>query len=103
MIKNARDTCVDMCVNGYSAEDVHMSSQLTHNDSTLFLILTKTSPHNMPMQVQRGGGGVARTHSQPGITGSTTLRLPYLRERPGTLCTGGWVILGVGLPELSLF
>jgi hypothetical protein len=44
----------------------------------------------MPMQAQRGGGGITPTHSQPGTKRwvvSTTLRLLYPQDKPGTHCT----------------
>jgi len=60
----------------------------------------------MPMQTQRGGGGVALTYSQPGTRRSSSRRvvstMPRLlspRERLGTNCTGGWVGLRAGLDD----
>lgn len=48
----------------------------------------------MTGQAQRGGGGIALTHSQPGarkkMGGQHQARPLYLREIPGTPCTGGW-------------
>ena len=59
------------------------------------------SPHDMPMQAQRGGGCIAPTHSQHGTRRrwvvNTTLRPLYPQQRLGTLCTGGWVGLGADL------
>jgi hypothetical protein len=44
------------------------------------------------------GGGIDPTNSQPGTVTtwmvSTTLRLLYSQERPGTHCRGGWLFLG---------
>jgi hypothetical protein len=58
----------------------------------------------MPVQAQRGGGGIAPTHSQPGTRRrrrrrvfSTTLRPLYAWERLGTNCTGGCMGIGAGL------
>jgi hypothetical protein len=52
----------------------------------------------MPTQAQRGGGGIALTHSQSGSRRrwvvSTTLRPLYSRKRPGIHCKGGWMDLG---------
>jgi hypothetical protein len=55
----------------------------------------------MPMPAQRGGGGIAPTHSQISTRSrwaiSTTLRKIYLRERLDTDCRGGWVGPRAGL------
>jgi len=56
--------------------------------------------HDMPVQAQRGGGGIAPTHLQTGDKRwvvSTILRLLYPRQRPDIHCTGGWVCLGAAL------
>ena len=59
------------------------------------------SPNDVPVEVERGGGGIAPTHSQPGTRRrwvvSTTFRRLYLRERPSTRCTRGWLGFGAGL------
>ena len=51
------------------------------------------------MQAQRWGRGTAPTHVQPGIKRgrvvSTTLWPLYCHKRPGTHCTGGWVVPGL--------
>jgi hypothetical protein len=49
----------------------------------------------MPMQAQRGGGGIAPTHSQPGTRRSwviSTVPWPLNpQDSPSTHCTGVWV------------
>jgi hypothetical protein len=72
----------------------------------------------MPIQAQRGDGGIAPSHSQAGARRrwvvSATLRPLYPRERPCTHCTGGWVgnnfikwivwrVIVRNLPHLSAF
>ena len=55
----------------------------------------------MPMEIQRGGGGVAPTYSKSGARTewvvSTKLRPLFHPERRGTHCTGGYDGLGAGL------
>jgi hypothetical protein len=67
----------------------------------LCILQRQRSPHNIPMQAKRGGGGIAPTHSQPDTRSRwvvrTTLRQLYSRERQDTHCTGGCVGLEVGL------
>jgi hypothetical protein len=59
----------------------------------------------MPMQAQRGGEGVPPTHSQSdtrkGSVVSITLRPRYSRGQSSTLCTGGWVVVGLGLDSME--
>jgi len=58
------------------------------------------SPNDMPVQAERGGGGIALTHSQPGTRSlviSTTFRPLYLQERLNTHRTRGWLGFGAGL------
>jgi len=58
------------------------------------------SPNDMPVQAERGGGGIAPNHSQPGTRTwviSTTFWPLYLQERPSTHCTRGWLGFGAGL------
>jgi hypothetical protein len=55
---------------------------------------------NTPAQAEMGGGCVTATHAQPYTKRwlvSTTLRPLYLRGRPGTHYTGGWVDVENGL------
>ena len=53
------------------------------------------SPHDIPMQAQKGGGSIAPTHSQSwrwkGVV-SSMFRPLYSRENPCTLCIEVWVI-----------
>jgi hypothetical protein len=54
----------------------------------------------MPIQAQRGGGGIAPTHLQPDIrrwTVSSMLQPLYPQEGRGTPCTGVLMGLGAGL------
>jgi hypothetical protein len=55
----------------------------------------KKSPYNRPRRAQRGSRGIALLildlSARKGWVVSTTPRLLYPRERPGTHCTGGWV------------
>jgi hypothetical protein len=59
----------------------------------------------MPMQAQRGGGGLVSNHSQPGIRRgwvvSTTLRPLYPRRNTRYHCTGGWMGPLVGLDVME--
>jgi hypothetical protein len=52
---------------------------------------------SLPMQATRRGGSIAPTHSQTRMKWVVRLQPLYLRERAGTICTGGWVSLGFGL------
>jgi hypothetical protein len=63
--------------------------------------------HDMAMQAERGGGGIAPAHSRPGTRRrwvvSTTSRPVYPQERLGTHYSRGWVGLGAsvnGMEEL---
>ena len=65
----------------------------------LLVVALKVPPHDMSAQDQKGGGGTARTHSQPSTRSwvvTTTPRLPLSRKRPGTDRAGGWVAFGAG-------
>jgi hypothetical protein len=63
----------------------------------------KRSPYNRPRRAQRGSKGIIvallilNLSARRGWVVSTTPRPLYLRERPGTHCTGGWVGPRAGL------
>jgi len=55
----------------------------------------------MPLQAQRGGGGIVPAYSQPSTRRrwvvSTILQTHYFWLKPGSHCTGGWMGLGATL------
>jgi hypothetical protein len=69
----------------------------------LFTFVSKRqrSPYNRPRRAQRGSRGIALLILDLGARRewvvSTTPRPLYPRERPGTDCTGGWVLPRAGL------
>jgi len=71
-----------------------LKDQVSHPHNT-YISISLRSHHDMLMQAQRGGGGMAPTHSQLSIRRrwvvSTTLRNLYPRKRLGTDCKRGWV------------